>query len=584
MSIFCKGAITTALCLLPLQAMSAEVSADPIRQGPYPWNYEGTLTRTPRPALMAGACSTTTPTPRVLLAGDSWAQYMWDDDAHNIIFDKFGMADHAAVSRSLGTNPGAGYSGPEYAISGSEAREWIDTANYPWVANVVTALQAQPSIDTVMLSIGGNDVLAGKSGGGWYKDMDLDGAGSEESFFARLLDDSTTITDAITFANPQVDVLLSSYEYPNFDVGFFCFIYACAKRRDLSRDPDTNLITNTELNAMMLNIESRRIAWTNSRPRLSFDHGIGEMHYYYGDGNSAPGVLPRPGQQAPDYLPFPAGNPDRPSLRENFRLVSGISADPIHLDPEGYRYKVSVQTESTFFPKFRGDVSLTLASLGGTLDGWTDGVSAGNDHVILGDDGTRLTHGIVSFDTSAIPTGETIESASLYLVQDTRSGSNPFVSGNLGTPRLDVAASFGAPEIEPGDASATADANDAGCFVGSADERYYALRIDLTATAIAAIRRDGITQFRMQFSNTDSGINMVGFDTGDAAPITGPESQITMTEVEERQADGSIATRSVLGTTLVHRGIAEVLGSAKPILDIRYLDRIFKDGFDPATP
>ncbi|HET9033496.1 MAG TPA: hypothetical protein VFN25_11385 [Dokdonella sp.] len=385
MSKITRSIIATTLCLLPFQAMSAEPSADVLRHGSYPWNYEGKLPRAPRPALIAGACTSATPTPRVLLAGDSWAQYMWDDDAHNIIFDKFGMADHLAISQSLGTNPGAGYRGSEYAISGSEAREWVDTANYPWIANVVAKLQAEPSIDTVMLSIGGNDVLAGKSGGGWYKDMDLDGAGSEDTFFTRLLADSTTIANAITSTRPQVDVLLSSYEYPNFNTGALCLLYACPKRRDLSRDPGSNLITDAELNAMMLNIESRRIAWTNANPRLHFDHGIGEMHYYYGDGISAAGVLPRPGQQALDYLPFPAGNPDQPSLRENFRNI----ADPIHLDAEGYRYKVSVQTETTFFPKFRGDVSLTLASLGGNLDGWSDGVNAGNDHIILGDDGTR---------------------------------------------------------------------------------------------------------------------------------------------------------------------------------------------------
>ena len=125
-------------------------------QGPYPWSYSGTLERRPRPSLMAGACNAT-PTARVLLAGDSWAQYMWDDDAHNETFDKFGQADHRAVSRSLGSNPGPGYSGPEYAVSGSEAREWVDTADYPWIANVVAELVAEPTIDTVMFSHGGND-------------------------------------------------------------------------------------------------------------------------------------------------------------------------------------------------------------------------------------------------------------------------------------------------------------------------------------------------------------------------------------------------------------------------------------------
>ncbi len=582
-----RWALLLILATLGLSVNATAASANPgelNRQGPYPWNYQGVIPRVTRPSLMAGACASTTPTPRVLLAGDSWAQYMWDDDAHNTIFDKFGMADHLAVSRSLGSNPGSGYSGPEYAISGSEAREWVDTAHYPWVANVVTALQAEPTIDTVMLSIGGNDVLAGKPGGGWYKDMDLDMPGSEETFFARLLDDSTTIANTITATRPQVDVLLSSYEYPNFNTGFWCFLYACQKRRDLSRNPDNALITDSELNGMMLNIESRRIAWTNAHPRLHFDHGIGEMHHYYGDGTTAPGILPRPGQQAPAYLPFPAGNPAKPSIRDNFRLVSGISADPIHLNPEGYLYKVSVQTESYFFPKFRGVVSQTLPALGGTLDGWTDGSNAGSDHIIVGDDGSHLIHGIVSFDTSTIPASEAIESASIYLLQDTRSGSNPFLSGNLGSPQLDVAASFGAPEIEPTDALAPADASNAGCFVGSANSRYYALRVDLTPAAIAAIRRDGITQFRMQFSNADASANRIEFNTGDAPAIVGPEWQTSSHTEQIMQVDGSTVARSVTVTSLVHRGLAEILGNTKPILDIRYLDLIFKDGFESNAP
>ncbi|SFN27469.1 hypothetical protein [Dokdonella immobilis] len=549
-------------------------------RGPYPWNYSGILERRPRPALMAGACSTA-PAARVLLAGDSWAQYMWDDDAHNASFDKFGQADHLAISRSLGSNPGPGYSGAEYAVSGSEAREWVDTGNYPWIANVVAELVAEPNIGTVMFSLGGNDILAGKSGGGWYKDMDLDVPGAEEALFTRILADSETIVDAITAVRPGVDVLVSSYEYPNFNVSaLWCWIYACPKRRDLSRDPDNALVTDAEINAMNLEVESRRIAWTNANPRLHFDHGDGEMHHYYGDGVSAAGVLPRPGQQAPDYLPFPGGNPSRPSLRENFRVVSGIAADPIHLNPDGYLYKVAVQTESYFFPKFRGQVSQTLSSLGGAFDGWTDGSAAGTEDIAIGDDGTRLSYGLVSFDTSAIAPDAVIESASLYLVQEARSGSNPFVTGNLGAPRLDVAASFGAPEVEASDASAPADASNAGCFVGSADANYYALRIDLSPAALATIRRDGLTQFRIAFTNTDAGVNRVQFHDGDAPPLTGPEVRETVEQVEEIQADGSVVARTIRGTALVHRGVAEILGNARPFLDLRYLDLIFRDGFE----
>jgi hypothetical protein len=304
------------------------------------------------------------PAPRVLIAGDSWAQYMWDDGSHNDIFDKFGHGEKRALSSSRTDDPGPGYTGPEYAVGGSQARHWVDTANYPWMSNMVAALQNNASIDLVVLSIGGNDILAGKDSGGWYKDMDLDAPGSEQAFFDRLQQDTFSIIQAALDVRPEIRVVISTYDYPNFNVGFWCFISACPLRRNLSRDPDNDLITDEEINGILVGIEQMRIGWANSDPRILYDHGLGLMHFYYGDGVSGPGVLPHPGQTAPDFSPFPGGNPLRPSLRSNFRLSSGIDADPIHLDYEAYQYKITNETQATFFPAFRGDVSQTFTSEG----------------------------------------------------------------------------------------------------------------------------------------------------------------------------------------------------------------------------
>ena len=160
---------------------------------------------------------------RVLLAGDSWAQFMWDDGSHNDLFDRYGQADKLALSNSLDTNPTSlPYTGPAYAVSGSEARNWVDPANYAYLANLVAALNANPSVDLVMLSIGGNDVLAGKDDGGWYKDMDLDVPGSEAAFFDQLHTDTETIISTIEAVRPDIRVMISSYDYPNFNVGHHC--------------------------------------------------------------------------------------------------------------------------------------------------------------------------------------------------------------------------------------------------------------------------------------------------------------------------------------------------------------------------
>lgn len=460
-------------------------------------------------------------TPRLLLAGDSWAQYMWDDASHNDIFDRFGHAEKRALSRSLSSDPGPGYTGPEYAVSGSEARQWADTANYPWIANMVAELQANPTVDRVLLSIGGNDVLAGKSGGGWYKDMDLDVAGSEAALFDHIRDHTLQVVDAALAVRPGLRVILSSYDYPNFNTGFWCFAYACPKRRDLSRDPNNALINDPELNAMMVEVEGNRIAWTNGHPRSDFDNAVGLMHYFYGDGASPPLTLPRPGQIPPDYDPFPGGNPQRPTLRSNFRS----DPDPIHLDVEGYQYKIAREAEGLFLPLFRGNAAATFFSIGGSEDGWTDGAVVGTTAIRLGDNGTAPLRGLLSFDTSSLPDNAQVTQARLYLTREGATGTNPFVSGALGTPKVDVrTGSFGAPAVEVTDAGAAASASDAGWAIGSAQANGYALAVELKPAGLTAINRTGRTQFRVSFPQVGSsaGADYVAMGDGDATtPPTG---------------------------------------------------------------
>lgn len=513
-------------------------------------------------------CVSNDAVPRALIAGDSWAQYMWDDGSHNDIFDKFGHADKEMLGRSLGSNPGAGYTGDEYAISGSEAREWVDTDNYPWIANVVAELNANPTIDTVMFSIGGNDVLAGKSDGGYYKDMDLDVPGSEAALFATIEQNTLAAVDAFQAVDPSIDVLLSSYDFPNFDVQFGCGFYACPKREDLSRDPNNDLITNAELNTMISTVENTRIGWVNADARLHFDNGVGLMHHYYGDGDSVAGVLPIPGTTPPNYAPLPGGNPQQPTLRAQFRNF----ADPIHLDYDGYQYKITHQTEAYFFPKFRGDVTQTFFSQGGLNDGWTDGSTVSNSDIVVGESGDALRFGLVSFDTSALPEGAAISGASLYLIRATGNGTSPFESADLGSPILDVASgSFGQPEVESGDISADATATDAGCFQGSAKDDFYAVRVDLTAAGLAAINTAGLTQFRISFPQSAAGDPYVNFSDGDGALLRGDNRLVEVTKmVDVMQADGTITQEEISYLAIQHQGLGEVMGTTAPFLDVNY--------------
>jgi hypothetical protein len=522
-------------------------------------------TRPPNPfanlqvqSLPAGAAKT-----RVLLVGDSWAQYMWDDGSHNLIFDRFGCADKRALSESLDPGPeNPPYTGPAYAVSGSEARQWVDTANYTYLANVIGALNDNPTVDVVMLSIGGNDVLAGRLDGGWYKDMDLDVPGSEAALFAQIEANSFQIIDAAKAVRPDVEVLISSYDYPNFNISpqWVCDLYACDERENLSRDPVNELITDEELNGMMITVENQRIGWAGSAERVLFDNSVGLMHYFYGDGVSAPLTLPRPGKVPPMYLPFPGGNPLLPTLRSNFRpALFGIDADPIHLDVEGYRHKIVQQTEAYFFPKFRGDATETFFAQGGNNDGWTDGTTVSTTGIRIGDSGgtgTPRYFGIVSFDTSNLPDGAVITAARFYLTRQSASGTNPFAATALGIPTVDIASgSFGNPQVEAGDAGAFADFTDAGYLAGSAQSNGFGVGVEIDPSALSAVNTQGLTQFRCYFpaSGSSSGADAVTFADGDDTGIP-----------------GGFPT------------LAAYMGTSQPFLDVTY-DQVVGIGDEPAA-
>jgi hypothetical protein len=469
-----------------------------------------------RPRAELSAQPTSLDSPRVLIIGDSWAQYMWDDRSHPDLLDRFGLADHQALSVSLGSDPGPGHTGPEVAVSGSEARQWVDTANYPWLANTIALLEQHPTIDRVVMSLGGNDLLAGKSGGGWYKDMDLDFPGSEQALFERLRGDTRTIVDAILAARPGIEIILSSYDYPNFNVGFWCFLYACPKRRDLSRDPTNDLITDAEINALMVAAETLRRSWASQWERVHYDNSIGLMHHVYGDGISPAWTLPRPGIEPDQYEPFPGGNPLRPSLRSNFRRPNDVDADPIHLNFAGYQQKIGQQVLAHLLPAYRGAPDLSLASRG---VGWTDGVQSVEGSARVGDDGSRRIATIVDLDLGTAVHAAEITRAALWLTRSGGTGSNPFASGALGEARVDLAVGhFGATgDTGPEDLDAVADVVDAGVVVGSAKAQGYTVRIELSDAARTALRGSAHAQVRLSFPLTDADSDWIEFAGPDAS-------------------------------------------------------------------
>ncbi|HSK76995.1 MAG TPA: M14 family zinc carboxypeptidase, partial [Thermoanaerobaculia bacterium] len=128
----------------------------------------------------------------------------------------------------------------------------------------------------------------------------------------------------------------------------------------------------------------------------------------------------------------------------------------------------------------------------------------------------RQYKSVVSFDTSSIPDGATILSATLRLRRGTSSGTNPFTTH--GTCRADVQTGglSGSTALQAGDFEATATAVQAASLSNAASNGSWS-EGSLNAAGLAALDKTGTTQLRVYFSlddNDDGGNDYIGYYSG----------------------------------------------------------------------
>jgi len=238
-------------------------------------------------------------TPRVLLVGDSWADFLW-------------QARSLAETFALHGHPEFVELGGETTVSGSEASEWVDPA---MLGLIDGALAANPTIDIVQITLGGNDFLAGEPGGGWYLGMPDAGA-----LYVAIASDVATVVDHVLALDPALRVLLSGYDYPNFvDFSFaFCLAYCC------SMDDGLGGPAPLQLNSAIVAMGSLLDGLAATRPRLAVVHHWGLMQYAFGFPGAEPPI--------PPGALLPPGDSALPSPIE----AMWLGGDCIHLGDPGY--------------------------------------------------------------------------------------------------------------------------------------------------------------------------------------------------------------------------------------------------------
>lgn len=241
---------------------------------------------------------------RVLIVGDSWAQLQIDNNTHAQIFNDNGFAN-------IGIDPAS----DQTADDGTEASDWAASNQLQIIGD---AIAANNDIDTVQVTLGGNDFL-----NSWNNDMTM---AEQEALQQQIINDLTTIIDFILAQDDKIEVIMSFYDYPNFvdTLGGISGI-VCNNLYMNMASPSV-----AELNTANVVFEQAFSSVADNNPKVFYVSHLGLMQSFFGFPDE--GILPG------DILP--PGVIDRPSPIESMRDFGLGIRDCFHLSPEGYEFLV----------------------------------------------------------------------------------------------------------------------------------------------------------------------------------------------------------------------------------------------------
>ena len=262
---------------------------------------------------------------RVLIVGDSWAEEQWVDQSHERVFALNGLGDY-------------GIYGDSTTESGSTAYDWKQAS---YLQRIDDALVAHPDIDTVQLTVGGNDFLDV-----WHKDMT---EAQFDSLTNAILFDLNLIIDYILGQDSGIEVLLSLYDYPNFrDTldGLAGNLFCQPLHSDMGEP--TPLELNEAAIALVQSIAG--IAATNVRVHFVDHFGLMQHSFGFVEDEIPPGAIALP------------GDPSLPSPVETMRkhdAFGSIEDDCFHLTADGYDIIVQNLIDQYLADRLKGDALFT---------------------------------------------------------------------------------------------------------------------------------------------------------------------------------------------------------------------------------
>lgn len=272
-------------------------------------------------ALLLGAQTALADPVRFLIVGDSWAEEQWDDGSHNRVFLAQGLSM-------------IGVSGELTTTSGSTAADWVMPVNLDRIGN---ALQQYPHIDTVQLTIGGNDFLDQ-----WNINFTPE---QFDTLIAGIRQDVEFVSTYILNQRDDIEIIVSLYDYPNFEDtrNGLIWTFACSPLWNSLGQPNP-LQVNTAAVVVIDAIEE----FADANPRISHVRHLGQAQNFFGLPGQPPGTIPAPGVVS---LPSPAA-----AMRERF-LFGGL--DCFHFNATAYDVLIENLVEGYISERFQPGLTLT---------------------------------------------------------------------------------------------------------------------------------------------------------------------------------------------------------------------------------
>lgn len=404
-------------------------------------------------------CSETDET-KVLLIGDSWAFFMSVDMTINRALEKWGHSHYKYYTNTI------------LSENGAETDDFLKPEKQD---EILAQLQANPDIQVIHLSIGGNDIL-----GDWnvnFTQAQTDSIGNKVN--ERLVQ----IFDFLKQAKPGIRIIWSGYTYTNFEEVIEDFAPFQTNHPFYGTWEGMGFPTFEQINAVQMNFAMQMEVYAQNDPQIEFVNFPAILQYTYGQ-NDPLSVAPG-GTYAPYTASLPYGYPDYPSPKSSMRDY-GITKDCFHLSPDAYDDMIEYQMQK-FYHKFLMDDQYFLSE-GGQKDGSITASGIISPEIMLGEN----TSAVLSFNTSDL-LNEEIAGANLFLRRKNLSGSNP-LDGILEL-KL-VSGQFGAsPNVAADDYTANGDTMIIPCRFGSNNGNGHWIRLDLPAEALHFLKNTPSTQF-----------------------------------------------------------------------------------------